>query len=307
MNQKTIRGMLLLFLAAWIWGAAFVAQSAGNDHMNAFAFNCIRNLIGFSVLLPFIFYRSHKSQATTNIEHPSSNNKGVLNKELLLGGLICGGFLFLASNFQQMGIAYSTVGKSAFITTLYIVLVPLLGIFLRKKVPFLTWIGVFLAMSGLYLLCMKDEAFVLGTGDIYLLLCALFFSFQILSVDYFAQRVDAIALSATQFLFCGIFSGIGMILTDIPSISDIWASAIPLLYAGAFSSGIAYTLQVVGQKDVPATIASLIMSLESVTATLAGWLILHEVLSMKELIGCGLVFAAVILAQLPSHKASSKE
>ena len=297
MNKKTIQGMIFLFIATWAWGVAFVAQSVGTGYMNAFAFNCIRNLIGVLALLPVICFRRVKTIRNTS---PETSTKGS-RKTLLLGGVICGAALCISANFQQLGIQYSTVGKSAFITTLYIIFVPILGIFLKKKVTFKTWFGVVLAAIGMYLLCMKNEAFTLGIGDIYLLLCALFYSVQILLVDYFVQKTDALALSALEFLFCGIFSGIGMICTEVPSWSNILGSAIPLLYAGAISTGIGFTFQVIGQKNVPATIASLIMSLESVIAAIAGWVLLHEVLSTKELMGCGLVFVAIILTQLPSR------
>jgi len=231
-------------------------------------------------------------------------NKGskLFTKDLLLGGLICGTSLCIASNFQQLGLQYSTVGKSAFITTLYIVFVPITGIFFKKRLSIQIWIGVFLAMVGLYLLCMKDEVFVLGTGDIYLLLCAFFFTIQITAVDYFAPKVDGVALSMMQFFVTAVLSGICMIFTEIPTWSDIQAAAIPLLYTGVISCGVGYTFQIIGQQHLSATVASLIMSLESVFATLAGWLILHEILSTKELVGCELVFAAVVLTQLPSKK-----
>lgn len=286
MKNRNLLGMLLLLITATVWGIAFVAQSVGMDYLNAFSFNCIRNLIGVVVLLPvFMITRSRVKVYKT--------------KDLLIGGLICGTTLCIASNFQQMGLEHSTVGKSAFITTLYIILVPVLGLFLKRKVSAQVWVSVVFAMIGLFLLCMKNESFSLEIGDIYLILCAFFFSLQIMAVDYYVQKVDGIALSIMQFAVTAIFSGIGMIFTEIPSWSDITASAVPLLYAGGISCGIGYTLQIIGQKYVSATVASLIMSLESVIAALAGWAILHEVLSPKELAGCGLVFVAVILTQLP--------
>ena len=286
MNKRTLQGMLLLLLTATVWGVAFVAQSAGMSHLNAFAFNCIRNAIGALVLLPVLLLK-HKPPFT---------------KDLLFGGLVCGIALCIASNLQQMGIEHSTVGKSAFITTLYIVLVPVFGLFFKKKVGLQVWLSVFLALAGLFLLCMKNESFVLEIGDIYLILCAFFFTLQIMAVDYFAQKVDGVALSAMQFAVTAVLSGIGMVFTDIPSLSDTTASAVPLLYAGAVSCGVGYTLQIIGQKFVPATVASLILSLESVIAALAGWIILHEVLSERELIGCILVFVAVILTQIPLNR-----
>lgn len=289
-NKNSIRGMFLLLVTAAIWGTAFVAQSVGSQHLGTFTFNAIRSLIGAIVLVPFLYIRSKK-----NIQAKDAGER----RTLLLGGLICGTALCIASNLQQLGISHSTVGKSAFITTLYIVIVPILGLFLHRKVSFQTWIGVILALAGLYLLCMKDERFTLQTGDIYLLLCALFFSFQIIAVDHFSPKVDGLRLSMLQFLVTGVLSGICMFLFESPSLADIAASAFPLFYAGAISCGIAYTLQILGQKEVAPAIAALIMSLESVIASLAGWLILRETLSTKELIGCVFVFVAVLITQIP--------
>lgn len=307
MKKQPLKGALLLLTASIIWGTAFVAQSMGTNYLNAFTFNSIRNFIGVFALIPVLLWQICTNRKDMNdVQEVISCNhslttafKDVFTKELLLGGIICGTALCLASNFQQMGIEHSTVGKSAFITTLYIVLVPLLGLFLKKKLPVQIWCGVILAMIGLYLLCMKNEAFVLEIGDIYLLLCAFFFTIQITAVDYFAPKVNCIALSMMQFFVTAVLSGICMLFHELPSIENILGAAIPLLYAGVLSSGIAYTFQIIGQKHLAPTVASLIMSLESVFATLAGWLVLHEVLSTRELIGCGLVFAAVILTQLP--------
>ncbi len=313
MNKNSLKGASLLFIGAFIWGTAFVAQSVGAEHLNAFAFNSIRNFIGAFTLMPVLFWQIYTKKTEMNVVQKTSScenslrhrTKDIFTRDLLLGGLICGSALCIASNFQQMGLEQSTVGKSAFITTLYIVFVPLLGLFFKKKLPLQVWISVILATLGLYLLCMKDEVFALSIGDIYLLLSAFFFTIQITSVGHFAPKVNGIALSMMQFLVTAVLSGIGMLFTQIPTWDNIIGAAIPLLYAGAISCGIAYTLQIIGQKHLSATVASLIMSLESVFATLAGWLILKEVLSTKELIGCGLVFAAVLLAQLPAPKAKS--
>ena len=302
MNQtkNPLKGSALLVLGSFIWGTTFVAQSMGTNHLDAFSFNCIRNFIGVFALIPVLLVQVY----TPKENMVSAQN--IFSKDLFLGGLICGTALCLASNFQQLGIEYSTVGKSAFITTLYIVLVPLLGLFFKKKLSLQIWCGVILAMIGLYLLCMKDEAFVLTTGDIYLLLCAFFFTIQITAVDYYAPKVNCIALSMMQFFVTAILSGIGMLFTGLPTMENIIGAIFPLLYAGVLSSGIAYTFQIIGQKHLAPTVASLIMSLESVFATLAGWIVLHEILSTKELIGCGLVFAAVILTQLPTFKFKKK-
>ncbi len=306
MNKNSLKGMTLLLIGSFIWGTTFVAQSMGTNHLNAFSFNCIRNFIGVFALIPVLLWQIYTESKNlnliqnTNTKHFVQKLKSIFTRDLLLGGLSCGTALCLASYFQQVGIEYSTVGKSAFITTLYIILVPLLGLFFKKKLPLQIWCGVILAMIGLYLLCMKDEAFVLTTGDIYLLLCAFFFTIQITAVDYFAPKVNCIALSMMQFLVTAILSGIGMLFTELPTLENILGAMIPLLYAGVLSSGIAYTFQIIGQKHLAPTVASLLMSLESVFATLAGWIILKEVLSTKEFIGCGLVFAAVILTQIPA-------
>lgn len=315
MNKNPIKGVTLLLIGSFIWGTTFVAQSMGTDHLDAFSFNCIRNFIGVFALIPVLLWQVCTKKEDMNIVQsavscdnlPTTHTKetflsklhNVFTRDLMIGGIICGTALCLASNFQQMGIESSTVGKSAFITTLYIVLVPLLGLFFKKKLPFQIWCGVILAIIGLYLLCMKNEAFVLETGDIYLLLCAFFFTIQITAVDYYAPKVNCIALSMMQFFVTAILSGICMLFNSLPTWNDILGGMIPLLYAGVLSSGVAYTFQIIGQKHLAPTVASLIMSLESVFATLAGWVVLKEYLSTKELIGCGLVFVAVILTQLP--------
>ena len=290
MKSNSFKGATLLFITAFIWGTAFVAQSVGAEHLNAFAFTCIRNYIGALTLLPVLLLQ---------IFTKKTNVKSIFNRDLFLGGAICGTALCIASNFQQMGLEQSTVGKSACITTLYIVLVPLLGLFFKKRVSFAVWTSVVLAVIGLYLLCMKDESFVLTIGDIYLLLSAFFFTIQITAVDYYVPKVNGVALSMMQFFVTATISGVGMLFTQIPTWKNITDAAFPLFYAGAISCGIAYTLQIVAQKHLSATVASLIMSLESVFAALAGWVILKEILSTKELIGCGLVFVAVILSQIP--------
>lgn len=318
MNKNPLKGATLLLIGSFIWGTTFVAQSMGTNHLDAFSFNCIRNFIGVFALIPVLLWQVCTKKDNLNAVQNSVTCKNsptppvkinfiqalraTFTRDLILGGIICGTALCLASNFQQMGIESSTVGKSAFITTLYIILVPLLGLFFKKKLPFQIWCGVILAMIGLYLLCMKNEAFVLELGDIYLLLCAFFFTLQITAVDYFAPRVNCIALSMMQFFVTAVLSGVCMIFNELPSLENILGAMIPLLYAGVLSSGVAYTFQIIGQKHLAPTVASLIMSLESVFATLAGWVILHETLSTKELIGCGLVFVAVILSQLPEYK-----
>lgn len=310
MNTNSLKGAILLFITAFIWGTAFVAQSVGAEHLNAFAFTSIRNYIGALTLLPVLLWQIYPKKTNMNSIHSAipceqsliSSIKSVFTRDLFLGGAVCGTSLCIASNFQQMGLEQSTVGKSAFITTLYIVLVPLLGLFFKKRLSFTVWTSVVLAVVGLYLLCMKDEVFVLTIGDIYLLLSAFFFTIQITAVDYYVPKVNGIALSMMQFLVTATISAVGMLFTQVPTWKNIMDAAFPLFYAGAISCGIAYTFQIIAQKHLSATVASLIMSLESVFAALAGWVILKEILSTKELIGCGLVFAAVILSQIPTKK-----
>jgi drug/metabolite transporter (DMT)-like permease len=227
--------------------------------------------------------------------------KGQERKVLLAGGLVCGLLLCLATNLQQVGLQYTTAGKGGFITSLYIVLVPCLGLFIGQRIGKALWAAVVLAVAGLYLLCM-GERFVLERGDFYILLCALTFAFHILAVGYYATRTDGIKLSCLQFLISGAVGMVFMFIFETPHIKDILACTLPILYAGIFSCGLAYTFQIIGQKHVDPTVASLLMSFESVFAALSGAIILGEHLSFKELSGCILMFSAVILAQLPDKR-----
>lgn len=288
---KTTVSALLLVLTALIWGVAFVAQSVGSDSVGPFTFLCCRSMIAGTALLPVIALRSRRS---AGIPRGTSSGRGVW-----LGGCMCGAALMAASTLQQIGIAGTTVGKAGFLTALYIVIVPLFGIFLKKKIPLSVWAAVLIAACGMYLLCI-NEGFTVSRGDGFMLLCAVCFSVHILTVDHFSPHADGIRMSCIQFYTCGLLSLFPMLLWEKPqwqAISDAW---IPILYAGLFSSAVGYTLQIVAQKNVPPTVASLLMSLESVFSALAGWVILHESLSAKELTGCALVFLAILLAQLPA-------
>lgn len=293
MKSTSLKSSFLLFLAAFIWGVAFVAQSVGMDYMGPFSFNGGRFLLGSLVLLPLVVIR-RKQDKKKNIERAGL-------KITVIGGVCCGLALCAAALCQQIGIQYTTVGKAGFITTLYIIIVPIMGIFLKKKVPGKVWIGAVIAAAGMYLLCMS-ERLSLGKGDTYVFICAILFSVHILVIDYFSPKADGIELSCIQFLTAGVIASIGAIILEQPTVHNFIAGIIPLAYAGILSSGVAYTLQVVGQKDVDPTIASLILSLESVVSMLAGWIILKQALSGRELFGCMLVFAAVILVQLPENK-----
>lgn len=290
MKKEQIKGSLLLFLAAIIWGVAFVAQSVGMDYVGPFTFNCVRTLIGGLVLIPcIVFLNRGKVKKKTDFTE---------KKRLLLGGICCGVALTTGSTLQQFGIMYTTVGKAGFITAFYIIIVPILGLFLGKKCGLSVWISVVIALAGLYFLCITD-GFSIGKGDIYVFLGAIAFSIHILVIDYFTQFNDGVKMSCIQFFVCGILCFVPMMLFEHPEISMILLAWKPILYAGVMSCGVAYTLQIVGQKNMNPTVASLILSLESVTSVIAGFLVLHQNLSYRELIGCGLMFVAIVLAQLP--------
>ena len=289
------KNAFMLILTAFIWGTAFVAQSVGMDYLGPFTFNGVRSLIGGVALIPCIWLL----QKLNDKSEPVTEERN--RKDLLIGGISCGVLLFAASSLQQVGIQYTTAGKAGFITAFYIVFVPVLGIFLEKKTGWKVWTAVILALAGLYFLCIT-ERFTIGKGDIFLFACALVFSLHILVIDYFSPKVEGVKMSCIQFLVCGIISLPFMFLLETPRMGAIVDAAWPLLYAGVLSCGVAYTLQIIGQKNVNPAIASLILSLESCFSVLAGWVILGETLSVRESIGCILMFAAIILAQLPDKK-----
>lgn len=291
--KQQIKSSLILLLTATIWGVAFVAQSVGMEYIGPFTFNAIRCVLGGLVLIPVILVLKKKKE--TGAENQEKEDK----KTLWAGGIACGVILCIASNLQQFGIMEASVGKSGFFTALYIVMIPVIGIFIGKRPGIKLWFCVALAVVGMYLLCMKDGSFTIERADIMLLLCALAFSFHILVVDYFSPKVDGVKMSCIQFFVCGVLSAVGMLFTETPDISNIQAAWLPLLYAGLLSSGVGYTLQIVGQKGINPVIASLIMSLESVISALAGWVILGQVLSPKEILGCVLMFVAIIITQIP--------
>jgi len=291
--KQQIKSSLILLLTATIWGVAFVAQSVGMEYIGPFTFNAIRCVLGGLVLIPVILVLKKKKE--TGAENQEKEDK----KTLWTGGIACGVILCIASNLQQFGIMEASVGKSGFFTALYIVMIPVIGIFIGKRPGIKLWFCVALAVVGMYLLCMKDGSFTIERADIMLLLCALAFSVHILVVDYFSPKVDGVKMSCIQFFVCGVLSAVGMLFTETPDISNIQAAWLPLLYAGLLSCGVGYTLQIVGQKGINPVIASLIMSLESVISALAGWVILGQVLSPKEILGCVLMFVAIIITQIP--------
>lgn len=291
--KQQIKSSLILLLTATIWGVAFVAQSVGMEYIGPFTFNAIRCVLGGMVLIPVILVLKKKKE--TGAENQEKEDR----KTLWMGGIACGVILCIASNLQQFGIMEASVGKSGFFTALYIVMIPVIGIFIGKRPGIKLWFCVAMAVVGMYLLCMKDGSFTIERADIMLLLCALAFSFHILVVDYFSPKVDGVKMSCIQFFVCGVLSAVGMLFTETPDISNIQAAWLPLLYAGLLSCGVGYTLQIVGQKGINPVIASLIMSLESVISALAGWVILGQVLSPKEILGCVLMFVAIIITQIP--------
>ena len=293
MNQtKSLRSAALLVLTAAIWGAAFVAQSAGMDYIGPFTFGGLRTLLGAVVLVP-VAWAMHRG------------GKPVPWKKTLIGGAVSGVVFFAATSLQQVGIQYTTAGKAGFITALYVVLVPLCGLALGKKPGALVWAGVALACAGLYLLCVTD-GFSLGRGDALVLGCAFGFTAHILVIDRFAADTDGVVFSIVQFAVAGTLSCIVMAFTETPTLPAIAGAAPSILYAGILSCGVGYTLQIIGQKRVDPTVASILLSLESVFAALFGALILRETLSAREALGCALMFAAIVLAQLPAPQRAEK-
>ena len=296
--SRQLRAGLLLTLTALIWGASFVAQSVGMDYVGPYTYLCSRSVIGGIVLLPVIkFFGKDPETVSSDVNSDKAKNK----KILITGGICCGIALFVASILQQIGIKYTTVGKAGFITSLYMIIVPIIGIILGRKASKKVWFSVLIAIIGMYFLCMNGES-GLNKGDLLVLCCAVGFSFHILIIDHFSPMVNGIKMSCIQFWVCAAVSAIFMFIFEKPDINSIIAAWAPILYAGALSSGAGYTLQIVAQKDIDPTVASLICSLESVFSVLFGWILLRQALSAKELFGCILVFIGVILTQIPDRK-----
>ncbi len=341
--HRKMRSNLLLILTAFIWGVAFVAQSVGMDYVGPFTFISVRNFIATIVLLLCIkildrcgrpvgdcvgagdtgdnncgnICAGEKGNIGCGIVCTETNhlsNTGTADgrrrnhggKTLIIGGIACGVCLAVASSFQQIGLNYTTVGKAGFITAMYIVAVPILGLFVGKKVRLISWISVGIAVFGLYLLCMTENL-TLSRGDLLVLICAFCFALHILCIDHFSPKVDGVRMSCIQFFTCGILCGIPALIFESPDIRSILAAWLPILYAGALSSAAGYTLQIIAQKNTEPVIASLLMSLESVFSVLAGWVLLHQKLSTREMLGCFVIFAAIILTQLPSPKTAEEE
>lgn len=291
--NKQLRGTMLLLLATVIWGSAFIAQSVGMELIGPFTFQAVRCLLAVLFLFPLSFL----------MERGKGSFEKWKNPKLWKAGLICGCALFVAASLQQVGLVYTDAGKAGFITAMYIVLVPILGIFRKQKPGFVIWVSVVLAVAGLYLLSCLNAGGI-NKGDLLVMGCAIAFAVQITCIDILADDLDGIRLNCVQALVVAVLSLPFMAFTETVVVSSLLQCWLPLGFAGILSMGVAYTLQIQGQKDLEPAAASLIMSLESVFAVLGGWLVLHETMSATELLGCCLVFAAVILSQLPSKKTS---
>lgn len=291
--SKQMKGTAMLLLAAMVWGAAFVAQTVGMDHVEPFTFQAFRQMLGALVLLPVIFLRD---KAGSDINRPKTKKD---YKDLIVAGFICGLLLFIACSFQQFGLLYTTPGRSGFITALYVIMVPLSMVFFRKRVSLRVWIAVGLSVVGLYFLCM-DGTLQLGKGELLTLVSALCFTIHILYLERITKRTDGVRLASLQFFFCSLISVPFMLLVeqvDLKAVLDCW---LPICYTGLISSGVGFTLQIVAQKDTNPTLASIAMSMESVFAVLFGWILMGIGLIPKEILGCVLMFSAIVLAQLPS-------
>ena len=295
MKHNQLRQVVFPILAAFIWGTAFVAQDLCADVIDTFTFNAARSYIAVVVLLVIIaiFSAFNKDKPT-----PTKMQKRQNRRELLLGGICCGTALAIASNFQQAGLVAGTdAGKAGFITALYVVLVPVFGLFFKRKVSLPVWIAVVCSVVALYLLCIKGD-FSLAAGDLLILVCAVCFAVHILVIDHFTAYCDGVKLSCLQFLFAGIISAVCMFLFEDVDFAAIWSCILPLLYVGIFSCGVGYTLQILAQKDSNPTVVTILLSLESVFAVIAGAIILHQQMTAREYIGCVVMFVAVILAQI---------
>lgn len=293
-------GIVALLICSTIWGTSFVAQSLGGQVAEPFTFNCARNLVATFFLLaigPLISFLKKEKYSFFCTTNPQ------LRKNLLFGGTLSGTSLAFAMFMQQWGIMYTSAGKSGFITALYIVLVPILGLlFFHNHVSRNNWLGVLVATIGMYLICITEN-FTITKGDFITLACPFLFALQILIVDYYIKDLDGVRFSTVQFAVCALVSGIMMLVFEQPTLAQVIASLGPLLYLAIMSSGIAYTLQIIGQKYVDSVLASLLMSLESVFALLSGWIYLDQSMTIREISGCAIVFAAIILAQIPEKKA----
>lgn len=286
MNKTELTHIGILLITSIIWGMAFVAQSVGSHLVGPFTFMAIRSWLGFFVLAPLLLHTLRKVG---------------INRDLVIGSICCGIGLFFGSILQQFGIAYTTTAKAGFITALYMIFVPICSWFLHKPIHKQIWISVLMSVLGLYLLCFHGSIAAFNQGDLLMLLAALGFTFQILAVNHFVTKCHPILLSGGQFLFCAIVSTL-MMTTETITLPAFKQALIPMLYTGIFSTGVAYTLQIIGQKGLNPTVSSLVMCLESVFSALGGWLLLGQSLNIQELTGCSLMFLAIVFSQVSPRK-----
>lgn len=298
-NKTQLKGVILLLLTAIIWGSSFISQTIGSASVEGFTFMGIRTLIGGFFLLPFILLKEKKNKY--KLEQSTQARNHLFDKKTLKFGIIIGLFLCAATDFQQFAFYQpnASTGKIAFITAMYMFFVPIIGfVIFRKRIPLLTWICILIGFTGLYFLCFaKPEIGSINFGDVLSFICAIFFAFQILFIERFAPECDGIKLSCVQFLTAGTISTILMFIFEKPELSQLKAGLLPILYSGIMSCGFAYTMQIIGQKYCEATIASLLMCMESVFATLFAALFLHETLTQREVIGCLIMFTAIVISQ----------
>lgn len=291
MKKQEVKSALLLLLTAAIWGFAFVAQRVGMQHMGAFTFNGLRFMLGSISLLPILYITGKKSQESKGDKKEISDNKTVV-----VAGAIVGSVLFIAASLQQVGLIYTTAGKAGFITGLYIVFVPILGLFVKQKTNVTTWLGVFVAAIGLYFLSV-NEGFYIEFGDLLETIGAIFWAVHILVIDHFTKKVDALKLSFAQYITCSVLSLITAFIFEDISLDVIPQAIVPLLYGGIMSVGVAYTLQVVAQKHAKPSHAAIALSMESVFASIGGLLLLGEILPLRGYFGCALMLAGMLLSQ----------
>lgn len=295
--KRTWLSVLLLVLASMIWGSAFVAQQVGMDYIGPYTFTVARNVLAIIALTPLLLLRVGSPQRSQTTP-PTAEEKKATRRLHWRAGLSIGLLLAVAQNLQQMGLLYTTPGKAGFITAFYIVLVPIFLLFRGRKQPPVIWVAAVVAFVGLFLLTI-NETFDVGFGEVLVFLCAVIYAFHILAVEHYAAKVNFVALSAIQFLVVAVFTTPLMLYYETPTLTALLTAWRPLVFTGVFSSAVAYTLQIVGQRHLPSPVASLIFSLEASFAVLAGWLFLQQTLTLREAIGSLLMFAAVILAQLP--------
>lgn len=296
MKHSFVKNIVFPIVAAMIWGSAFVAQSVGAEHVPPFTFNAARSAVAVAALTVILLVWNGIKRRRGKSDEKASGGM----KALILGGICCGTVMCIATSLQQIGLGETDAGKASFITALYLVLVPILGLFLRRRTSAVTAISVAISVVGLYLLCVS-QSFTVQGSDVYVLICAFCFAIHILVIDYFAPKTDGIALSLVQFIVMATESAVLAVIFEQPTTTGILAALGQILYVGIFSSGVAYTLQILAQKGSDPTVVTLLLSLESVFGALSGAIILHEIMSGREYFGCALMLCAVMLSQIPDH------